>query len=345
MKVGIFTTPEGFENTAISACKEMKIDYEVIDLFSPDWVNEYRCKPCDGYLLRPASYTSIWRNVYLRRLYLLRHELEGRCVPTLDSILYYESKILMTDLYKLANIPHPITKTFFRFCDAWNYTSVTSLPKIVKTDGGSAGVGVQIVRSRLLLRWQVIRSFLTRNVQLGLHSIYDLKKVIGGFLMPWFNFLKNRNYFKAPDVSQGYIVIQEVINVIAEWRIVVIGNSYFGHIKGLGKNQLRSGSDVVDWTPPPFNLLDLVRGWYEALRLNAMTFDIFEDANGNYFVNEMQAVMGAKKPSQMYIRGIPGRYLPNGNKWIFEEGEFCRHSCNMLRIETLRDLIEGCDNR
>ena len=339
MKVGIFAIPEGTEHHAVEACEEMGVDYRVIDLFGRDWIDEFRRQPCDGYLLRPAAFTAIWRNVYLRRLYLLRDQLEGRCVPTLDSILYYESKILMADLFRLAAIPHAKTEVFFRFRDAWKYVATAQLPKIVKTDGGSAGVGVSLVRTRIGLRRRLLRAFLTNNVSYGFHSMYDLKKVVGRLVGGWRGFVRDWNYFVKPDVSQGYLMVQDPIDVAAEWRIVVVGKSYFGHQKLPGRNGLHSGSGRAGWVAPPFALLDRVRGWCDALRLNAMTFDIFEDREGQYYVNEMQAVMGAYKPSQMYIDGVPGRYVRENGSWEFEEGEFCRHSCNMLRIQTLLDLL------
>lgn len=339
MKIGIFAIPEGGHAKVISACEEMGVAYEVIDLFGPNWIEEFRAKPCDGYILRPCTYTTIWRNVYLRRLWLVRERLEGRCVPTLDSILYYESKILMADLFRLAGIPHAKTETFFRFRDAWNYASHASLPKIVKTDGGAGAVGVYRIHSRWALRAQVLRSFLTRNVVRGYHSFHDLRRFVVGHIAPWREFLKHGDYLIKPDVNQGYIVIQDNIDVAAEWRIVVIGDSYFGHQKGMGKNKFHSGSGKGTWVAPPFHLLDQVQQWYETLHLNAMTFDIFEDKQGNYFVNEMQALMGTKALSQMYIDGVPGRFLHNDGQWVFQEGEFGRHNCNMLRIEALLEIL------
>lgn len=340
MKVGIFAIPEGTERWIISACEEMGVDYEVIDLFGPNWVEEFRVKPCDGYVLRPAAYTAVWRNVYLRRLYLLRDQLEGRCVPTLDSILYYESKILMADLFRLANIPHPKTEVFFRFSDAWACAATASFPLIVKTDGGSGAWGVTRIHTRAALRARVIRAFLTRYVPRGYHSIYDLRRVLASLVAPWRKFFRRRDYLVTTDSEQGYLLVQDAVDIAAEWRIVVIGKSYFGHQKALGKNKLHSGSGKAIWVPPPFHLLDRVRGWCESLELNAMTFDIFEDAHGDFLVNEMQAIMGAYAPSQMYIDGVPGRYVRRDEQWVFEEGEFCRHACDMLRIETLLEMLQ-----
>jgi len=317
------------------------VDYEVIDIFSPDWLSEFRRKRCDGYMLRPPVATALWRNTYLKRLWLIRDELEGRCVPTLDSILYYESKILMADRFKLAKLPHPKTDVFFRFRDAWKHVSTTSLPKIVKTDGGSAGLGVRLITSRTALRLYLIRSFMTNYVARGFHSICDLRKFLGTFFASWRVFFRtDMQYFIKPEISQGCFIIQDAVEIATEWRIVVIGKSFFGHQKLSGKNRLHSGSGCVGWVAPPFELLDQVKVWCEALNLNAMTFDIFEDAQGDYYVNEMQAVMGAYAPSQMYINDIPGRYVYAEGGWTFEEGEFCRHSCNVLRVEVLIEHLQ-----
>ena len=67
MKIGIIANLEGDERHIVSACKEMGVEYELIYLFSDRWLEEFQNKPCDGYILRPAAYMSIWLNIFLHR--------------------------------------------------------------------------------------------------------------------------------------------------------------------------------------------------------------------------------------------------------------------------------------
>lgn len=54
---------------------------------------------------------------------------------------------------------------------------------------------------------------------------------------------------------------------------------------------------------------------------------------GNYYVNELQSLFGSYNPSQMYINNIPGRFVYNDNRWLFEEGLFNGNGSANLRVE------------
>ena len=60
--------------------------------------------------------------------------------------------------------------------------------------------------------------------------------------------------------------------------------------------------------------------------------DIFEDSQGNLYVNELQTVFGTSiAKEQLKIDGIPGRMLRNDQgEFLFEAGDFCQnHLCNL----------------
>ena len=58
--------------------------------------------------------------------------------------------------------------------------------------------------------------------------------------------------------QRHYFLIQDYVPIRWEWRLIKIGNSYFGHQKLL-KGQYASGSGAVGWVRPPDALLDMVR--------------------------------------------------------------------------------------
>jgi hypothetical protein len=74
-----------------------------------------------------------------------------------------------------------------------------------------------------------------------------------------------------------------------------------------------------------------------------MCVDVFEDRDGNYFVNELQSVFGSYNPSQMYIDGKPGRFRQDSRSggWDFEEGYFNGNGSCTLRVQHLLSLLES----
>ena len=138
--------------------------------------------------------------------------------------------------------------------------------------------------------------------------------------------------------------MQEYLPDIREWRIIRIGDSFFGHEKGKA-GEFHSGSGVVGWLAPPRAALDLVYRISEKGNFRSVAMDVFEKKTGDLMVNELQAVFGAFDTAQMYIDGIPGRYRRIENDFIFEEGRFCRNACCNLRInDLLHQLKNGSIN-
>jgi hypothetical protein len=144
----------------------------------------------------------------------------------------------------------------------------------------------------------------------------------------------------ARDGEWGNVLFQEFLPGVSEWRMIRIGDSYFGHQK-LKQGEFHSGSGKVGWYDPPIVLLDFVRNLTDKAGFTAMNIDVFHTPDGRYLVNEFQSHFAAQIESQMYINGKPGRYLYNyvAAEWQFEEGVFCRNSCCDLRVEALLSLL------
>lgn len=341
MKIGIFSTPENFHQQIGVACQELGVEYVFIDIMRTDWMDHFNSSNCTSYILRPPTHSDLMRNLFKLRIISIKDKIDGKCIPTVEDILYYESKILMLDHYKLHNIPHVDSYTYFSAFDAFKSVDKSHLPLIAKTDGGSGGLGVYSIESMAEFRIAVIRSFFTLNLIRGT-SFRDFIDGMKRYLRPIYQLYRTRSdYFYYSDYPRGYIHLQKKIKVKREWRIVVIGDSFFGHAKSIGKRGLHSGSNIVDWTPPSSDLLNFVSNIYKRLKSNSMAFDVFENEEGEFYVNEMQSVFGAYAPSQMYINGVPGRFRMIKGEWLFETGEFCVNGCYNLRIEFLERLYKS----
>ena len=59
-------------------------------------------------------------------------------------------------------------------------------------------------------------------------------------------------------IQKGFIILQKYIPHDFEWRVVKIGDSYFGHQK-IKQGDKASGTKGIDYTAPPLQLLDFAR--------------------------------------------------------------------------------------
>lgn len=215
---------------------------------------------------------------------------------------------------KTHNIPHTKTWVFYSHEQALKFAKDADLPLVVKHDMGSRSAGVEILHNRTELMQYVTNRFGKGLVCRGADS---------------------------RDSEWGYILFQEFLPEVAEWRMIRIGKSYFGHQK-LADGTFHSGSGKVGWYNPPIELLDFIRELTDNAGYTAMNVDIFETPNGDFVVNEIQSHFAAYIESQMYIDGKPGRYLYDyaTHEWQFEEGVFCQNSCCDLRVKTLLDQLD-----
>jgi hypothetical protein len=203
---------------------------------------------------------------------------------------------------------------FYSREEALEFARGADLPLVVKFDMGSRSVGVEILRSRSAVLQYVDRCFGEGMVCPGADG---------------------------RDSEWGSVLFQEYLPGVAEWRMIRIGESYFGHQK-LRDGEFHSGTGKVGWYDPPRGLLDFVRELTDNAGYTAMNVDIFETPDGRFVVNEIQSHFAAYVESQMYIDGRPGRYRYDyaDREWRFEEGIFCRNSCCNLRVEALLDLLD-----
>jgi|SRR5690625_2072713 len=332
MKIGIIITPATKRIKLIKALKEENVDYTFINLLDDQWF-EYFQDQFDGYLVYPPAFTYEWRNIFFKRLYYINHLIKDKMTPSLEAISMYESKISMHDFYKVHNIPHIKSHTFYNFQDALEYAHGRSLPVVVKEDDGSGAMGVKIVKERKELINLIKKSFYLEN---KIKTKWDIKKIKQKLYPFKIAYDTKQNYFPFKTKRKGFIHIQNYEEVKYEWRIIRIGESYFGHKKIENDEGYHSGTLNKGWGEIPYRILNLVREVSNRLNLNMMSFDLFETINGELYFNELQVVFGTSTEQQLMIDNKAGRYIFDNNKWIFEAGDFARNGCENLKIRLVK---------
>ncbi len=312
-RLGIIEEVSQYHKYLIAACRDMKISYKVLDLLADDWVTVFRDCGCDALLVWPSCGDSVWKHTFDYRLRCVEHDLGLILFPSWEECWLTEHKPRLRDWMDAHNISHPRTWVFYRREEAVAFAAAAPLPIVCKTATGGSAKGIQIIRTRRQLL-QIIR----QSFGAGLYT----------------------RGFDPNDRQRGFIYLQEYLDAVEEWRMVRIGDSFFGYRKERGPSGLHSASHKWSWIDPDHELLNLLKHVTDLGGFKSMDVDIFRTTQGQLFVNECQTVFGCSTPSiQMKVNDIEGRYLWTDNRWTFEQGSFSKnHMCN-LRVQHLLSCL------
>jgi hypothetical protein len=309
---GIIKSFETQHYHIIDACRELGVPYRVIDISGPDWIEKIRKAECDVFLVWPVCFCTVWKQFYDERLRVIVEDLGRKLYPTYDELWMYESKRRMHYWLKSRGVPHPRTWVFYVRDEALEFARTAPLPIVVKTDLGAGATGVRIHRSRDSLIRDIRRTF-RRGAVIRAGDPRDRQ---------W-----------------GNILFQEYIPDAREWRMIRIGDAYFGYEK-LKKGEFHSGTYLWRSSLPPSDLLDFVRDLTEKAHFTSMDLDILVSTDGRFYVNELQCVFSLSHEACV-VNGEPGRmvYVPDSRSWRFEAGSFSRNYLWNKRVKyVLRSL-------
>ena len=345
MKIGIFTSFQDNDRhlrNAKASCEELGVDYRIVDLCSANWlINVKDADDCDGFYASSTAISQELKNIQDERLYFVSELMHKPIYPDYLGLFIHENKRNMAAWLELNEYPHAKTLVFTQREECDDYLSKCQYPIVVKANVGAAASKVRIVKSRTrALRMSHKALFSIQKMERN--GIYrTLYKLHGGLVYG----AKTRlgNFPRIPDrlnPQKYYFIVQEYIpDVIYEWRILKIGDSYFGHQK-LMKGRYASGSGLVGWVDPPKELLMMVKDLCEKGGFPCMDVDIFETKDGQYCINELQAFFGSYANYQMSIDGHHGRYVWRDDNFHFEEGDYNVYGSTKLKIEHFIKLLD-----
>ncbi|MDO9256309.1 MAG: hypothetical protein Q7U54_12410 [Bacteroidales bacterium] len=325
------------------ACIQFSIDYSIIDLTKSDWLDKLMLNNFDALLACPSGRESLYKQLYDERIYILESCLKHLVYPSFKEISIHENKRFLSYWLKANKINHPLTKIFYNRSEAKSFAEITTFPIVGKFNIGASGKGVQIIRNRIDLDKYIEVAF-TR----GLRQSWGPNLKMGGYLNRLKKILNDPSrilkrlkvYSKTyNELQYGFVIFQEYIPHTFEWRIVKIGNSFFGHQK-VKQGDKASGTKGIDYIVPPDSLLTFVKELCNNHGFNSMAVDIFEDGKNGYLINELQCIFGHVQSYICEKDGNPGRFVYYKNQWIFEEGLFNSNLSYNLRLENLIDIIK-----
>jgi hypothetical protein len=313
VRLGIIKSYSFWHQYYMAACRDLGVPYCTIDIERDDWIDQVRSSGCRAFLVWPTAHLSVWKQMYDERLALLAGPLGKLVHPDIDAMWIYESKRRMHYWLAAEGFPHPKTWIFYNRDDAVAFADVAELPIVTKTDLGAVASGVRIIRNRDELR-RVVQEAFGRGV---LRRDTDRR-----------------------DREWGNVLFQRFIPGASEWRIIRVGDSYFGYEK-IRVGDFHSGTAQWRYVRPTDNLLNLTHELTDRGRFTSMSVDILLDEHGNFYVNELQAVFGMLKEYACMVDGKIGRMLREGGTgmWRFEEGDFCRNRMCNLRVQVVLETL------
>lgn len=329
------------------ACEKMQISYRVVDLTLSDWLERIKISISDshsGFLACPPGRQALLKELYDERIYIINRILGKFVYPSYDEISIHENKRYLSYWLSANDIPHPETKVFYSKREAEEYIRKANMPLVGKMNIGASGKGVEIFRNK-----RDIKEYLNIAFSRGIRQDWGPNFKMGGFLPRILEILKNPSKIRKRikvynmlynELQRNFVIFQEYVEHDYEWRIVKIGDSFFGHQK-VKQGDKASGTKGIDYISPPVILLDYVKTLCEKHRFNSMAVDLFEDGRGGYLVNELQCIFGHVQSYICEKEGTPGRFVNKNGVWAFEEGMFNLNLSYDLRLANALSILNS----
>lgn len=327
------------------SCKTFNQEYQIIDILDADWLNYLTESNFDGYLTCPPGRESLFKQMYDERMYILDKVLGKFLYPNYDEISLHENKKYLSYWLNANKLPHAWTKVFYSYGDALSFIKSCDLPIVGKFNIGASGKGVIVFYDR-----KVLINYANQAFKSGIRQEWGPNLQMGSYKTRIINIIKNPSLIKKKlriyhktysEVQKGFLILQEYIPHDFEWRVVRIGDSYFGHQK-IKHGDKASGTKGIDYTAPPEDLLDFIKIVCEKYGFNSMAVDLFEDKHRGYLINEMQCIFGHVQAFICEKDKEPGRFISKDKNWLFEPGMFNGNLSYDLRLENVLSLLNPC---
>lgn len=309
------------------ACEYLGVDYTYIDIINDNWIDNIKKANIDGVLVRIKGNIQEQKAFFDEVVYIISDVLKIPVYPSKNELFLYENKRLYYYFLKSKKLPHVPTYVVYDKKRSLDIIEKMNYPIVLKMNSGSSASGVFIIKSKIRAKIIVHKIFgiLDERLSFG-NTPYSRKYLIP---IPKFGL-----------AQKHYIIIQPFIKIKWEWRIIKIGNSYFGY-KRLLEGNFTNNPNNVEYAKPPIELLNMTKKICDEENFDSMSIDIFEDYNEKYYINEMQSLFGSFTEYQMKIENVPGRYVYNNNSYLFEEGIFNKYGSNILRVEHFVEKLKN----
>ena len=311
-KLGIIFDPAQYHKYYMTACIDMNVSYEVIDIRKHNWVELVKNSGCDGLIVWPLITTIVLKEMTDERLRLIEEDLKIPVYPPSNEVWLLDNKRRVSDWLKVNGFDQPETNGFFLEDEAIEFASRAQYPLVFKTVRGSVSHGVIILKNKE-------------------EAIRLIKKCFSKGIVQERSDPRNFQW--------DFVLFQEYLPDVEEKRMIRIGDTYIC-IDKVKVGDFHSGSGYMKWGDPGENFLPLTKEITDKGAFKSMNVDFFITNDGRTLVNELHTLFhGPKIPDS----DLKGRYTLEGGKWTFEQGNYYRNYCCNLRVlhflETLGETL------
>lgn len=334
---------DGHENWSLS-CTQLGETFRVLDVRSTNCISEIIDQQPKLILTCPSGREALYKQLYDEKVYILDKVLSIPCYPSYDEIILHENKKFLSYWLTANKIDHPRTWVFYDKFEALDFAKNYKGSKIIgKFSIGASGKGVKLIKDK-----DSLLEYINNSFDKGISQNWGPNMKMGNFTGRFMKLIKDPNRLQkrievykknAAEKQKGFVIFQEFVQHDFEWRIVKIGNSFFGH-KKIKQGEMASGTKGIDYVDVPPNLLSYIQELCADHGFQCMAIDLFDDTNGGYLINEMQCIFGHVQKFICAVNDKPGRYKIVNSKWIFEEGYFNGNLSYDLRLENALSLLK-----
>lgn len=324
------------------SCEKYGQQYQIIDMLSSDWLSLAISKDFDGFLACPSGRETMYKEMYDEKIYILDRVLGKLVYPSYDEISIHENKKYLSYWLTANQLPHSETRILYDIEETRSFIETCDLPIVGKINIGASGKGVKVFRDR-----EQLKKYAELAFKDGLRQEWGPNLKMGGYKSRVLNLIKNPGLIKRKlliykkvynEIQKGYVILQKYIPHDYEWRVVRIGDSYFGHQK-VKQGDKASGTKGINYIAPPSELLNFLKDTCDKFGFRCMAIDLFEDGNDGYLINEMQCIFGHIQEYICEEDGKPGRFVQRNGEWVFEPGLFNSNLSYDLRMEDVLKKI------
>ncbi len=315
VKIGILYDPAHYHRYYISACLDLKLDFEVINILGNKWIEKVEQSKCDALVVWPHLNNLYIKDAFDERIYLLEHVMGKLVYPRFYDIYLLDNKRRVRDWLMAHHLPIPETNCFYSRQEAEQFLQETSYPVVSKTVRGSVARGVHILRSRE-------------------EASRLVKQVFGRGIVP--------HNMDPRMIQWDFILFQEYLPEVREQRMIRIGKSYLA-INKVIRGDFHSGSGTMLWAKPDDEVLNLTKRISDMGGFESMNVDFFLAQDGRVLVNELHPLFHGP---EILVEDLKGRYLFNESldSWAFEAGNYYRNYCCNLRLINVLDMLNETPN-
>lgn len=307
-KLGIIFDPAHYHKYYMTACMDLDISYEVIDIRKNDWLEEIKKSGCNGILVWPLITNIVLKEMIDERLRLIEEELKIEVYPPSREVWLLDNKRRVSDWLRANSFDQPETHCFFIEEEAVEFVNKVTFPVVFKTIRGSVSHGVMILKNKSETIKIIEKCFKKGIVQERSDP---------------------RNF------QWDFVLFQEYLPDVEEKRMIRIGNSFIC-IDKVKVGDFHSGSGYMKWGDPGDNFLQMTKDITDKGSFKSMNVDFFITKDGRILVNELHTLFhGPKIPDS----GLKGRYTYTQNNWTFEPGNYYRNYCCNLRTIHLMEIL------